>query len=105
MALVFQYGSNCSESQFNSQDRLCGDAEFVTIAETVDDCQLAFDVWSTGRGCAASDIVASPGNKVWGVVYDVPDILMDRTPPRSAKESPSMPLKAKAQTTLATRLP
>ena len=39
MALVFQYGSNCSESQFNSQDRLCGDAVFVTIAETVDDCR------------------------------------------------------------------
>src|SRR6266566_1594659 len=78
MALVFQYGSNCSESQFNSQDRLCGNAKFVTIAETVDDCQLAFDVWSTGRGCAASDIVASPGNKVWGVVYDVPDFLLAR---------------------------
>src|SRR5437763_14484684 len=80
MALVFQYGSSCSESQFNSQDRLCGNAKFVTIAETVDDCQLAFDVWSTGRGCAASDIVASPGNKVWGVVYDVPDFLLAREP-------------------------
>jgi hypothetical protein len=78
MALVFQYGSNCSESQFNSQERLCGDAKFVTIAETVDDRQLAFDVWSRGRACAASDIVASPGNKVWGVVYDVPDFLMAR---------------------------
>ena len=78
MALVFQYGSNCSESQFNSQDRRCGDAKFVTIAETVDDYQLAFDVWSTGRGFAASDIVASPGSKVWGVVYDVPDFLMAR---------------------------
>jgi hypothetical protein len=50
----------------------------VTIAETVDDCQFAFDVWSRGRACAASDIVASPGNKVWGVVYDVPDFLMAR---------------------------
>jgi gamma-glutamylcyclotransferase len=78
MALVFQYGSNCSESQFNSQERLCGDAKFVTIAETVDDRQLAFDVWSRGRACAASDIVPSPGNKVWGVVYDVPDFLMAR---------------------------
>ena len=50
----------------------------MTIAETVDDCQFAFDVWSRGRACAASDIVASPGNKVWGVVYDVPDFLMAR---------------------------
>ena len=78
MALVFQYGSNCSESQFNGQDRLCGDAKFVAAAETVDDYQLAFDVWSMGRGCAASDIVAFPGNKVWGVVYDVPDFLITR---------------------------
>ena len=29
MALVFQYGSNCSESQINSKDRLCDDAKFV----------------------------------------------------------------------------
>jgi hypothetical protein len=78
MGLVFQYGSNCSESQFNGRGRLCGDAKFVAIAETVDDYQLTFDVWSTGRGCAASDIVACPGNKVWGVVYDVPDFLITR---------------------------
>jgi len=78
MALVFQYGSNCSESQINSKDRLCGDAEFVAIAETVDDYQLAFDVWSTKRECAASDIVARLGSKVWGVLYEVPDYLIDR---------------------------
>lgn len=78
MAQVFQYGSNCSENEFNSADRLRGDATFLMIAETVDDYELAFDVWSTGRGCAASDMVASPGNKVWGVVYDVPDFLIAR---------------------------
>ena len=78
MALVFQYGSNCLESQINSKDRLCGDAKFIDIAETVDDFQLAFDVWSTNRQCAASDIVASPRNKVWGALYDVPDFLIGR---------------------------
>jgi hypothetical protein len=78
MALVFQYGSNCSESQINGKERLCGDAKFLSIAETVDDFQLAFNVWSKGRACAASDIVASPGSKVWGVLYDVPDFLIDR---------------------------
>jgi gamma-glutamylcyclotransferase len=78
MALVFQYGSNCLESQINSKDRLCGDAKFIDIAETVDDFQLAFDVWSTNRQCAASDIVASPGNKVWGALYNVPDFLIGR---------------------------
>jgi hypothetical protein len=69
MALVFQYGSNCSESQINNKDRLCGYAKFVAIAEIVDDYQLAFDVWSTRRECAASDIVARPGSKVRGVLY------------------------------------
>jgi cation transport regulator ChaC len=78
MALVFQYGSNCSEGQINGNDRLCGDAKFIAIAETIDDYQLAFDVWSTKRECAASDIVASPGNKVWGVLYEVPDFLIER---------------------------
>jgi hypothetical protein len=78
MALVFQYGSNCSESQINNEDRLCGDAKFVAIVVTVDDYQLAFDVWSTRRGCAASDIVARPGSKVWGVLYEVPDYLIER---------------------------
>jgi gamma-glutamylcyclotransferase len=78
MTLVFQYGSNCLESQINSKDRLCGDARFIDIAETVDDFQLAFDVWSTNRQCAASDIVQSPGNKVWGALYEVPDFLTER---------------------------
>jgi gamma-glutamylcyclotransferase (GGCT)/AIG2-like uncharacterized protein YtfP len=78
MALVFQYGSNCLDSQINSKDRLCGDAKFIAIAETVEEFQLAFDVWSKGRGCAASDMVASPGNKVWGVLYEMPDFLIER---------------------------
>jgi gamma-glutamylcyclotransferase len=78
MALVFQYGSNCLDSQINGQDRLCGDARFIAIAETVEEFQLAFDVWSNGRRCAASDIVPSPGNRVWGALYEVPDFLIER---------------------------
>jgi gamma-glutamylcyclotransferase len=78
MTLIFQYGSNCSESEMNSEARLCGDAKFVGIAETVEDYELAFDVQSTGRGCAASDIVRKAGGKVWGVLYEVPDYLIHR---------------------------
>lgn len=76
--LVFQYGSNCLDSQINNADRLCGDAMFIDIAETVEDFELAFDVQSTGRGCAASDIVRKGGGKVWGVLYEVPDHLIGR---------------------------
>lgn len=85
MTLVFQYGSNCSESEMNSKTRLCGNAKFVDIAETVEDYELAFDVLSTGRGCAASDIVKKAGGKVWGVLYEVPDYLIDRKTAKARK--------------------
>src|SRR5580693_8509752 len=49
-------GSNCSTSQINSNERLCGDAKFIDIARTDRDFELAFDVHSKKRGCAASDI-------------------------------------------------
>jgi hypothetical protein len=83
MALIFQYGSNCLESQINGEDRLRGDAKFVAIARTAEDYQLAFDALSRNRGCAASDIVRSLGNKVWGVLYEVPEFLIER---KTAKE-------------------
>ena len=78
MALLFQYGSNCDEGQINGDDRLRGDAKFISIAETVDDFELTFDVWATGRGCAAADIQMKTGHKVWGVLYEIPDYLIER---------------------------
>jgi hypothetical protein len=54
MALVFQYGSDCLDSQINGEDRLCGDAKFIGVAETVDDFRLAFDVWSNRRASSCS---------------------------------------------------
>jgi Gamma-glutamyl cyclotransferase, AIG2-like len=78
MPIVFQYGSNCLDSEINSQNRLCGDAKFVDIGETVEDFELVFDVWSEGRGCAAADIIPKPGSKIWGVLYQVSDDLIDR---------------------------
>jgi hypothetical protein len=78
MTLVFQYGSNCSDAEINSEKRLCGDAAFVAIAETVEEFELTFDVQSKGRQCAAADIVRTPGSKVWGVLYEVPQDLIRR---------------------------
>lgn len=77
MTLVFQYGSNCLDSQINGVDRLRGDARFIGIAQTVDDFRLSFDVWSNGRNCAAANIIPYPGNKVWGALYEIPDYLID----------------------------
>jgi hypothetical protein len=76
--LVFQYGSNCLDAQINSAERLKGDARFVSIAETVDDYELAFDVFSNGRHCAAADLVTKPGAKAWGVLYEIPEYLIGR---------------------------
>ena len=79
MAIVFQYGSNCLESEINSGKRLNGAAKFIDIAETVECYQLAFDVYSKKRNCAAADIVRSnKAKKVWGALYDIPDDLISR---------------------------
>jgi len=72
LEIVFQYGSNCSTTRLNSGERLGGAAHPRGIAETVQNYQLQFDVWSDGNNCAAADIVKTPGKKVWGVLYDIP---------------------------------
>ncbi len=76
--LVFQYGSNCLDSQINGKDRLEGDAKFISTAETVDDYEIAFDVFSKTRHCATADIVRRPGGRVWGALYEIPDCLISR---------------------------
>ena len=83
MALVFQYGSNLSSERINSDSRLKGDARPVGIAYTEDDFELDFSVWSKGNNCAAADIIPGAGRKIWGVIYEIPDYLIERT---SAKE-------------------
>jgi len=78
MAIVFQYGSNCDAQRLNSSDRLCGDANFIEIASTVDNFELDFTVFSKTNNCAAADIVPRSGRKIWGVLYDIPDHLIKR---------------------------
>jgi hypothetical protein len=72
-------------TEINSRSRLCGDAKFLDIAETVEDFALAFDVHSTIRGCAASNIVRKHGSKVWGVLYEIPDYLIRRETARARR--------------------
>ena len=79
MVLVFQYGSNCLESEINSRERLKGKARFVDIAKTIENYKLDFDVYSENRKCAAADIVRTcQDKKVWGVLYSVDDNLISR---------------------------
>ena len=43
-------------------------------AQTIDEFDLAFDVWSQGNGCTASDLLPAPGTgrHAWGVLFEIP---------------------------------
>jgi hypothetical protein len=71
MPLVFQYGSNCTAARLNGPSRLAGHAEDRGRAQTVEDFDIAFDIYSQTNSCAASDLVPTPGRKPWGVLYEV----------------------------------
>lgn len=73
MGLVFQYGSNATSARLNSPSRLRGVARDLGRAETIDDYDIRFDVYSETNGCAASDLVRTPGRRAWGVLYEIPD--------------------------------
>jgi hypothetical protein len=87
MTLVFQYGSNCSTARLNSQERLQGAAKLIGLAETVDNYELGFDVWSNGNNCAAANIVAQGEQPITGVLYDVPDELIRRETAPAGRKS------------------
>jgi hypothetical protein len=74
MPLLFQYGSNTNAERLNEPKRLGGAATDRGRAETIDEYDLAFDVWSQGNNCAASDLIPAlgTGRHAWGVLYDVP---------------------------------
>lgn len=77
--LVFQYGSNMSRARLNHPDRLNGDAKVVSSATTVDKFDLGFTVWSKSNQCVAADLVpAQSGRFIYGVLYEIPDFLMNR---------------------------
>jgi len=77
MALVFQYGSNMSAARLNSAERLAGDAQLVGQAISKEEFEFVFDVQSQ-KGYAVASIEAGHGQKIWGVVYNVPDFLITR---------------------------
>lgn len=78
MTLVFQYGSNLSSQRLNGEDRLRGDARVCAVAQTINDYELIFDIWSRINGWAAADILEGRGRKIWGVIYEIPDFLIRR---------------------------
>lgn len=71
MRLIFQYGSNCMTARLNGPNRLNGDAEDLDRAQSTEDYDITFDVFSKTNGCAAADLIPLPNRKVWGVLYRV----------------------------------
>jgi hypothetical protein len=77
MTFVFQYGSNCNAGRLNSPSRLNGHAEDLGRAQTIEDFDIAFDVYSQTNGCAAPDLVRFAGRKAWCVLYEIPGDFID----------------------------
>ena len=73
MATVFQYGSNCNTQRLNSSCRLGGVARSLGKAQTVDNFEIAFDVWSCKNDCAAADLIQRGDERAWGVLYEIPE--------------------------------
>ena len=78
MPIVFQYGSNTSVTRLNSADRLNGAASVIGLARTLDNYDLDFTVWSKTNKCAAANIVPGGNVQIWGVLYEIPENLIDR---------------------------
>jgi len=72
MPLIYQYGSNCDTARL--KERL-GDADDLGRAQTLDEYDIGFNVWSQTNGCAAADLVAAlgTGRHAWGVLYAMSD--------------------------------
>jgi len=67
-----------SNERLNDACRLAGDAKDIGLVRTRDRFEITFDVWSKTNDCAASNILECSGCHIWGVLYEVPDHLIDR---------------------------
>jgi gamma-glutamylcyclotransferase len=65
MNFYFAYGSNLNQEQM--RDR-CPGAELVDVA-ALENYTLAFTIYSPTRKCGCADIVKSPGDVVYGLLY------------------------------------
>ena len=79
MALVFQYGIQTHQRRGLIQlIDLMGMQNLLALRIQLKNTSLIFTVWSNGNNCAAADIVPGGTRQIWGVLYEVPDYLIDR---------------------------
>lgn len=93
MPLVFQYGSNCTAARLKGPKRLNGAAKDLGRALTVEDFDIAFDVFSQKNGCAASDLIPKPGRQAWGVLWEMSDATLERLRDIEGKRYEEKPIR------------
>ncbi len=74
MIFYFAYGSNQDEGQMKER---CPDSKLVGKF-VLKDYRLAFSIFSSKRQCGCADIIKSPGDEVWGLVYEVSPVDLER---------------------------
>lgn len=74
MIFYFAYGSNQDEDQMRAR---CPDSKFVGKF-VLKDYRLAFSIFSPKRQCGCADIIKSPGDEVWGLVYEISPADLER---------------------------
>ena len=67
MTKYFAYGSNMSDEQIAQR---CPSHRFLCVAK-LPGHRLAFTRQSAKRGCGVADVVATPDETVWGVVFEM----------------------------------
>jgi gamma-glutamylcyclotransferase (GGCT)/AIG2-like uncharacterized protein YtfP len=72
--LYFAFGSNMNWAQVRER---CPSAHFVGVA-VLPDHRLAFTRKSVNRGCGVADAVHDIGRRVWGVVYEISELDVDK---------------------------
>jgi len=76
-AIIFQYGSNTDTRRLNANDRLNTQARSMGLASTIDPYIFKLGVPSDRHGCTAT-IERGGEDCVWGVLYKVPEYLVER---------------------------
>jgi gamma-glutamylcyclotransferase (GGCT)/AIG2-like uncharacterized protein YtfP len=74
VTLLFSYGSNLAASEMAAW---CPEARFAGVAR-LPDHRLELRRRSIRWGGGAADVVAAPGEEVWGALYEVPDGTLER---------------------------
>jgi gamma-glutamylcyclotransferase (GGCT)/AIG2-like uncharacterized protein YtfP len=69
MPLTFAYGSNLSREQMSVR---CPSGNVIGVG-TLRDHRLTFNRYSSGWTGGVADVVPSPGDEVWGIVWELSD--------------------------------